>query len=112
MRDLGGVVTDYWNSRIVFTADASDPGGFTWKVVDQGEVPGSTPVGLWIGVALLVLAAGAAAYALSLRRRRPKQPTGGDGPTAGGSGGDGGPGPVDGGGAGAGEPTAVGAADR
>ncbi len=108
----GGVVTDYWNSRIVFTADASDPGGFTWKVVDQGEVPGSTPVGLWIGVALLVLAAGAAAYALSLRRRRPKQPTGGDGPTAGGSGGDGGPGPVDGGGAGAGEPTAVGAADR
>jgi hypothetical protein len=66
--DTHGNVTNYWNSTIVFTADASDPGGFTWKAVNQGTVPSSFPVGLWVGVALLVVAAGAAAYALNLRR--------------------------------------------
>ncbi len=85
--DTHGVVTNYWNSRIVFTADASDPGGFTWKVIDQGAVPTSHPVGLWIGVGLLVVAAGAAAYALSLRRRRPTGASGagGEGPPGGGT---------------------------
>ena len=55
------MVTDYWNSTILFTADAADPGGFTWKVVDQGAVPGSTstPVALWVGIGLLVVASGA-----------------------------------------------------
>ena len=67
--DTHGNVTNYWNSTIVFTADASDPGGFTWKAVDQGTVPTSFPVGLWVGIALLVVAAGAAAYALNLRRQ-------------------------------------------
>ena len=69
--DTHGVVTDYWNSTIRFTADASDPGGFTWAVVDQGAVPtgSSTNVALWVGIGLLVVASGAAAYALRLRRR-------------------------------------------
>jgi hypothetical protein len=107
-----GVVTDYWNSRIVFTADASDPGGFTWKVVDQGAVPSSQPVGLWIGVGLLVVAAGAAAYALSLRRRRSTGSTGGDGPPDGGSGPGADPSPAAGGGTETSEPTPVGAAER
>jgi hypothetical protein len=101
-----------WNSRIVFTADASDPGGFTWKVVDQGAVPSSQPVGLWIGVGLLVVAAGAAAYALSLRRRRSTGSTGGDGPPDGGSGPGADPSPAAGGGTETSEPTPVGAAER
>ncbi|MGA2838070.1 MAG: hypothetical protein ABSF84_15870 [Acidimicrobiales bacterium] len=64
-----GVVTDYWNSQIVFTADSSDPGGFTWKVVGQAPLPSSFDTGLWVGVGLLVVASAAAAYALRLRRR-------------------------------------------
>ncbi len=92
--DTHGVVTNYWNSRIVFTADASDPGGFTWKVVDQGAVPTSQPVGIWVGVGLLAVAAGAAAYALNLRRRRPKGSSGtGAAATSGGSSTDGMPDP-------------------
>lgn len=67
--DTSGRVTDYWNSTLVFAADPTDPGGFTWKVVDQGAVPSSVPVGLWVGIGLLVLAAGAGAFALRLRRR-------------------------------------------
>ncbi len=67
--DIHGVVTDYWNSEIVFTADAAAPGGFTWKVVGQGPISSPTDVGLWVGLALLVVASGAAAYALAQRHR-------------------------------------------
>ena len=46
--DTHGVVTDYWNSELVFTADSSDPGGFTWKAVHQGQSPRpSTPPCGW-----------------------------------------------------------------
>jgi hypothetical protein len=91
--DTHGQVTDYWNSTIRFTADASDPTGFTWKVIDQGTVPASYPVALWVGIGLLVVAAGAAAYALRLRRRGsgPAAPTGDAGvagPAPGGTDGD------------------------
>jgi hypothetical protein len=90
--DTHGQVTDYWNSTIRFTADASDPHGFTWRVIDQGEVPTSYPVALWVGIALLVVAAGAAAYALRLRRRGsgPAAPSRevGSGPAPGGPGED------------------------
>ena len=50
-----GVVTNSWNTAILFTASSTDPGGFTWKVVH----PPSTSIfsGITIGVALLVLAA-------------------------------------------------------
>jgi len=84
--DTHGNVTTYWNSTLVFTADAADPHGFTWKVVDQGAVPTSFPVGLWVGIVLLVVAAGAAAYALRLRRRG--RPTQADGATHGSGGPD------------------------
>ena len=67
--DVHGVVTDYWNSEIVFTAHASDPGGFTWRVTGQGSISSPTDVGLWVGIALLVVASGAGAYALTLRHR-------------------------------------------
>ena len=66
--DVHGVVTTYWNTRIVFTADAVDPGGYSWRVVGEGALPGPSHLGLWIGIALLVLASFAAAFALRLRR--------------------------------------------
>ena len=108
-----GVVTTYWNSRIVFTADGSDPGGFTWRVVDQGAVASSTPVELWIGIGLVVVAAGAAAYALRLRRVRKEDVPGsdGDGPAGGGPGPDDGPGPAVDGGVTRPAPTTVGVAE-
>ncbi len=110
--DAHGVVSNYWNSRIVFTADASDPGGFTWRVVDQGTVPASQPVGLWIGVGLVVVATGAAAYALRLRRRRPTGSSdNGDGPPGGARPG-GEPEPGAGSGTGTPEATPVGAGER
>ncbi len=112
--DTHGVVTDYWNSRIVFTADASDPGGFTWKVADPGALPTSQPVGLWIGVGLLVVAAGAATYALSLRRRRSTGPsgTGAGGPPGSRTANGDAPRPGSGGGAESTGPTPVGATGR
>lgn len=78
--DTHGVVTNYWDSTIRFTADAADPGGFTWAVVDQGAVPtgASTPTALWVGIGLLVIASGATAYALHLRRRATGRPGAGD----------------------------------
>lgn len=64
-----GVVTDYWNSQTVFTADRADPGGFTWKTVGRVSLPTSFDLGLWLGIALLVIASAAATYAIVLRRR-------------------------------------------
>jgi len=67
--DVHGKVTTFWNTEIVFTADPSDPGGFTWRVVHEGAVPSPSDTGLWVGVGLLVVASLSAAYALHLRRR-------------------------------------------
>ncbi len=69
--DTHGVVTDYWASRIRFTASASDPGGFTWRVLAQ-PAAASSHGRLWIGVGLLVLAAlfGGLAVLLGARRDR------------------------------------------
>jgi len=69
--DVHGVVTNFWNSTIRFTGDTADPGGFTWAVQRQQALPGtsSRPVALWVGIGLVVIASGAAAYALRLRRR-------------------------------------------
>jgi hypothetical protein len=65
-----GVVTNYWNTEIEFTASSTDPGGFTWKVLD----PQSAPVnwGLRISIALITLAVvfGAVALVLGYRQRK------------------------------------------
>ncbi len=65
--DIHGVVTDYWNSEIVFRADASDPGGFTWTAVQA--VTSSSNTGLLIGIVLIALALVLGVVALVLRRR-------------------------------------------
>ncbi len=64
-----GVVTNYWNSQIVFTASTSDPRGFTWRVVAQPAL-GPSHEWEWIGVALIVLSVLLAALAVFLSRRR------------------------------------------
>jgi hypothetical protein len=76
--DVHGVVTDYWNSTIRFTADAADPGGFTWAVEGSQVLPDSSspPIVLWVGIGLVVIASAAAAYALRLRRRNGGDPSG------------------------------------
>ncbi|MGO8870978.1 MAG: hypothetical protein ACLQPH_06155 [Acidimicrobiales bacterium] len=67
--DTHGVVTNYWNSKIEFTASSTDPGGFTWRVLHPATVS-SGGVGLWVGVALLGLAIVLGLVALLLSRRR------------------------------------------
>ena len=65
-----GMVTDIWNSTIVFTADPSDPGGFTWRVTGSTHLASPSHTSVYVGIGLLVLASGAAAFALASRRRR------------------------------------------
>jgi hypothetical protein len=64
-----GVVTNYWNSQIVFTKSSSDPGGFTWRVVANPPLPSSRS---WLtaGITLLALAVVSGGVALLLGRRR------------------------------------------
>jgi hypothetical protein len=63
-----GQVTNYWNSDIQFIASSSDPGGFTWRVLHPPS--GSIDLGLWISVALIVVAVGSGTVALVLSRRQ------------------------------------------
>jgi hypothetical protein len=67
--DVHGVVTDYWNSQIVFTASASDPGGFTWKVV-QSPASSSGAFSIVLAVVLVAVGVGFALLAVVLSRRR------------------------------------------
>jgi hypothetical protein len=66
--DTHGVVTNYWNTEVAFTRTASDPGGFTWRVLTPPPAAGDTS--LIIGVVLVVLAVGFAALAVVLARRQ------------------------------------------
>jgi hypothetical protein len=80
---VDGVVTDYWNSQIVFTASTSDPRGFTWRVVADPTLAVSH-TWLWVGVALVVLSVLLAALAVWLSHRR--DPSTGGPPPVGSSG--------------------------
>ncbi len=77
-----GVVTNYWNSRFVFTATPSDPHGFTWRVVAQPALAPSHSY-LWIGIGLIVLSILLAAFAVFLSQRRSDPSS--SGPAPGGS---------------------------
>lgn len=67
-----GVVTNYWDAQIVFTASATDPGGFTWAVskASQVAISGSGGGDLPIGIVLVVVAVVLALLALVMNRRR------------------------------------------
>jgi hypothetical protein len=73
--DSRGAVTNYWNTQIVFTASASDPGGFRWSVASPVQVTSSGGLGLWVAIALIVVAA---AFSLMAVRFRRSAPNGGD----------------------------------
>jgi hypothetical protein len=77
-----GVVTNYWNSRFVFTATASDPNGFTWKVLAQPALAPSHSY-VWIGVGLIVLSILLAVFAVFLSQRRGDRSSGGPAVTPG-----------------------------
>ena len=69
--NVDGVVTDYWNTEIVFRASTTDPAGFTWSVVAPASSSGgSVP---WLGIVLLVAAVVLAGTAVELRRRRVRE---------------------------------------
>jgi hypothetical protein len=67
--NVHGVVTDYWNSQIVFTASTTDSGGFTWRVVQS---PASSSGGFSIVIAVVLVGLGVmfALLAVVLSRRR------------------------------------------
>jgi hypothetical protein len=65
-----GAVAAYWNTRIVFTRSSTDPGGFTWSIPTPGRVVGASHgYGLWLAIALIVLAVLLSGAALAFRRR-------------------------------------------
>ncbi len=82
--DTDGVVTNYWNSQIVFTASASDTRGFTWRVVSQPAL-GPSHKWLFLGVGLIVLSVLLAALAVFLSRRRDESLGGSSPPPDGGT---------------------------
>ncbi len=63
---LSGVVANYWNTQVVFTADSADPGGYTWKV-DQ---PPASSSSVWPWLALGALVVVVAAFVVMVIRRR------------------------------------------
>jgi hypothetical protein len=67
-----GVVTNYWDAQIVFTASTTDPGGFTWSVskASQVAITGSDGHHVSIGIVLVIVAVVLALLAVVLNRRR------------------------------------------
>jgi hypothetical protein len=70
--DTHGVVTDYWNTEVVFTANTTDPGGFTWAVARPLAAKTNFP---WRALFLIGTAVIISGAALSLRRRASKERT-------------------------------------
>jgi hypothetical protein len=65
-----GVVTNYWETEIVFTASKSDPLGFTWYVPKAAQTAIATSHSFPIGVVLLIVAAVLVVLAVVMSRRR------------------------------------------
>jgi hypothetical protein len=68
--DRHGRATTYWNAVVTFTASATDPGGFTWRVDSRPLPAHSSTRGLIIGLVIAVVVIGIA-VALLVGRRRP-----------------------------------------
>jgi hypothetical protein len=65
-----GVVTNYWDTEIVFRASPSDPGGFTWSVPKSAQVAVADGHSFPIGIVLVIAAVVLGTVALVMGRRR------------------------------------------
>jgi hypothetical protein len=65
-----GVVTNYWDTEIVFTASKADPRGFTWSVPKSAQTGITTSHSFPVGVVLLIVAVALAVVAVVTGRRR------------------------------------------
>jgi hypothetical protein len=62
-----GIMTNYWNTEIVFKTSTTDAGGFTWSVTTIAPTSSGGPW-RWVGIVLLIIAL--ALLGLALARRR------------------------------------------
>jgi len=70
--DRDGVVRRYWNAEVAFTADARDPHGFTWSVLQAaaaGRHSSTRPLGAAVVGIAIVIALFAAVHPHRVRRR-------------------------------------------
>jgi hypothetical protein len=65
-----GVVTNYWESGVVFTASKTDVGGFTWRVPKSSQVAIAGSHSFPIGIIFLIVAGLLAVVAIVMARRR------------------------------------------
>ncbi len=65
-----GVITNYWNTEVIFTASKTDPGGFTWRVAKVADMAVVDTHSFPIGLVFLVIAVALAFVALVMSRRR------------------------------------------
>lgn len=67
---IDGVVTNFWNSEIVFKADPTDPGGFTWSVAMPKSLADPKHSAPWVAIALILVALALSVIAIGLRHSR------------------------------------------
>jgi hypothetical protein len=65
-----GVVTNYWDTEIVFKASRTDPGGFTWYIPKSAQTAVANGSSFPAGIMLIVVAGVLAAIAVIMSRRR------------------------------------------
>lgn len=71
--DKDGVVTNYWDTEIVFTASKTDPGGYTWYVPKSSQVAVTSGHSFPVGIVLLVVAVVLAVIAVVMSRYRSRE---------------------------------------
>jgi len=65
-----GVVTNYWDTEIVFKTSTSDPGGYTWYVPKSAQIAVSDGHSFSVGIVLVAVAVVLAVIAVVMTRRR------------------------------------------
>lgn len=68
-----GVITDYWNTQVTFTASNTDPNGFTWSALPGDPNEGAAPEVPYT-IVIPLLAVGIFGATLLIRRRRSAAP--------------------------------------
>jgi hypothetical protein len=73
--NVHGVVTNYWNSEVLFTASSTDPGGFTWRVIQPQAATSNVGVVVGVGLGAVAVGLGVVAFVLSRRNRKTDVPS-------------------------------------